>query len=66
MTHTSRCLSQFREGLNPMDIVDVRKRLAALPATCPHADCSPGTCEQHCRPYVEMQYRIAKRKDRAA
>jgi hypothetical protein len=61
MTCTSRCLAEFRKGLDPEDVAEIKRRLAALPSACPHADCSPGTCAEHCRPWVEMQYRIARR-----
>lgn len=65
MTCTSRCLAKFREGLNPMDVAEIKRRLAALPAECPHDDCSPGTCAEHCRPWIETQYRAALRKKKA-
>lgn len=64
MTGISRCLLPFIKGLRPLDAEQVKERLAALPTTCPHSDCSPGTCEDHCRPYAEMQYRIARRLQR--
>jgi hypothetical protein len=65
MTCISRCLPEFRKDLDPLDVAEIKRRLAALPAECPHGDCSEGSCEQHCRAWVEMQYRIAKRKRKA-
>lgn len=62
MTHTSRCLLNFANGLDATDVSEIKRRLASLPAACPHNDCSPGTCEEHCRPWVEMQYRITQQK----
>lgn len=64
MTCVSRCLLDFSRGLDPLNVAEIKRRLAALPAECPHDDCSAGTCAEHCRPWAEMQYRIASQKGR--
>lgn len=66
MTTTSRCLARFVKGFDPSNVADIKARIESLPKSCPHDDCSRGTCEDHCRPYAEMQYRIAKKRSQSA